>query len=286
VHGALLLVSLLFGLSFVAVKLVLDEVPARAWAFYRVLFATCLLVPLGLGFSRGKPLPPLRVWLWLLPASILGVVLNQALFALGLERTTPAHSALIVSTIPILTLGLALLVRQEQIDRRKLIGMGCAFLGVLILIEADQMFLAGFEFGETAEGDLFTLCNACSFACFLVLMRKVAKGVDAFQTTAICFLYATVLLGIWSWPALSEENFDVLLESNILPFAAYAVIGGTVLTYFLNNWALRYTPSSQVAVYTYVQPLVATVLSMSLGQDSPDLRFFLAAILVFLGVMR
>ncbi len=269
-----------------AVKLVLDEVPARAWAFYRVLGATILLVPLGLLFSRGKSWPPLRIWLWLLPASILGVVLNQALFALGLERTTPAHSAVIVSTIPILTLTIALLVRQERFDRRRLLGMGSAFLGVMILIEADQMLLAGFEFGETAQGDLFILCNAFSFACFLVLMRKVAKGVDAFQTTAICFLYATILLGLWSWPVLDEQNFAVLLEAEILPYAAYAIIGGTVLTYFLNNWALRYSPSSQVAVYTYVQPLVATILSMALGQDSPDLRFFIAAALVFMGVMR
>lgn len=285
-HSALLLVSLLFGLSFVAVKLVLDEVPARAWAFYRILGATILLVPVSLWLSRGKPLPPLRVWLWLLPASLLGVAINQGLFALGLERTTPAHSALITTTIPLLTLLIAVLFRQEHLSRKKIFGLGCALLGVLILLEVDDLVLHGFTVEYTLVGDLYILGNSFSFACFLVLMRRVGREVDPAIATAICFLYATVFLGVWSWPVLDAQNFAAVLGTEILPYALYSIIGATVLTYFLNNWALRHVQSSKVALYIYLQPIVATVLSMALGQDSPDLRFFLATALVFMGVLR
>lgn len=286
VHAALLLVSLLFGLSFVAVKLVLAEVPARAWAFYRVLGATILLVPASLWLSRGKPLPAPKIWLWLLPASLLGVAINQGLFALGLERTTPAHSAVITTTIPLLTLVIALLFRQETLSRRKVFGLCSALLGVLILLEVDELILQGFRVEDSLVGDLFILANSCSFACFLVLMRKVGRQVDPGIATAICFVYATVFLGIWSWPVLDAENFAAVLGSSVLPYALYSIIGATVLTYFLNNWALRHTQSSKVAIYIYLQPIVATVLSMAMGQDSPDLRFFLATFLVFMGVLR
>ena len=58
-----------------------------------------------------------------------------------------------------------------------------------------------------------------------------------------------------------------------------------MLVYFLNNWALRHTHSSQVALYIYLQPVVATGLSSYQGTDEPDLRFYLAASLVFCGLV-
>ena len=66
--------------------------------------------------------------------------------------------------------------------------------------------------------------------------------------------------------------------------AVYAVLGSTVLTDFLSTWVLRHTHSSQVALYINVQPLVAASLGAALGEGLPGQRFFVALLLVALGL--
>jgi drug/metabolite transporter (DMT)-like permease len=67
-------------------------------------------------------------------------------------------------------------------------------------------------------------------------------------------------------------------------FAAYVVVGATVVTYLLNTWALRHTRSSEVALYINVQPLVAAGLNTALGAPPPGAAFFVALGLVAAGL--
>ena len=90
VHAALGLVTVLFGINFVGMKLVVAEVPAMTWAAFRIFVATAILVPLTPFLSRGAfRLPRLRQLPALGLAALLGLALNQLLFAMGLELTTP-----------------------------------------------------------------------------------------------------------------------------------------------------------------------------------------------------
>ena len=74
------------------------------------------------------------------------------------------------------------------------------------------------------------------------------------------------------------------MAPGIWQIAAFIVLGGTVVTYFLNNWALRHAESSQVTLYIYLQTVVATSLATAMGKPLPGTRFFLAALLVGAGL--
>ena len=104
IHSALLLVSLLFGVNFVLVKEVLAAVEPRAWALFRLGSATLVLLPLV--FVRRtdgrRRWPPARLYGWLTLAALLGVFLNQSLFTVGMKYTTPDHSAVINTSIPVI----------------------------------------------------------------------------------------------------------------------------------------------------------------------------------------
>jgi drug/metabolite transporter (DMT)-like permease len=225
------------------------------------------------------------VWLTLAPAALLGFAANQALFAAGMARTTPAHAAVINTSIPITTLALAVLARQERASRAKMLGIALALTGVSVLLRVDRLLVSdAAEGGETLVGDLLILGNATVFSAFLVLMRKLARDVAALTATAICFAWATAMVAPWSWPEISTATLAPLLEPGILPWALFVILAATVLTYLLNNWALRHTHSSQVALYIYTQPVIATALSIALGRDRLSLRFMIAAALVFGGI--
>ncbi len=284
VHLALLTVSLLFGANYVFTKLVLAAIPAPAWVAFRIVAATTLLVPLGLLLGKGKV--PLRLLPGLAVASLLGIVCNQVLFTEGMARTTPAHSAVINSCIPVWTLVLAVLFRQERFTLRRAAAVAIALAGVATLLRADRLLLGGEGLSrQQIVGDLLTWANGVSFALHLVLLRRLGARLDPYRATAVMFVAAALMVPCYSAPAMTTANLTALTTTPILWFALYAVLFSTVVTYLLNTWALRHTHSSQVALYINVQPLVAAALGPAFDQPFPDWRFFVALAGVSLGLL-
>jgi len=66
---------------------------------------------------------------------------------------------------------------------------------------------------------------------------------------------------------------------------AFIVLGPTVGAYALNTFALKRLDSSVVAFFIFLQPLIATTLSILRGYEQPTLRLFVAAAIVFAGVL-
>jgi len=167
---ALLAVQIIFALHYLAAKTVVETVPPRAWALLRVAAAALLL--LLLNAIRRKGVRVTRADLGRIALfAVFGVVLNQLCFTEGIHRTTPSHSALINTLIPVSTYLFALLLRTESVTARKASGLLLAFAGVLILLEVHD-----FNYQERwVRGDLLTLLNASSFGFFLVISRKVVR---------------------------------------------------------------------------------------------------------------
>ena len=66
--------------------------------------------------------------------------------------------------------------------------------------------------------------------------------------------------------------------------AAWAVAVPTVLAYLVNMWALRRVQATSVAIYVYLQPVVAGVLAVLVAGEKPTLRTAFSAVLIFAGV--
>jgi drug/metabolite transporter (DMT)-like permease len=74
------------------------------------------------------------------------------------------------------------------------------------------------------------------------------------------------------------------LSPLLLGSAIFAVVGGTLMTYFLSNWALAHTHSTQVALFVYIQPVVAALFAWAwMGQPITP-RMVASSGLVFVGV--
>jgi drug/metabolite transporter (DMT)-like permease len=287
VHLALITVSLLFGGNYVFTKRILATVSPTAWVLFRIATATALLVPLALLLRRSRRRPDRRLLAGLLLASFLGVGLNQILFTEGMARTTPEHSAIVNALIPTWTLIAAVSFGQERLSGLRIASIAISLLGVLYLLGIDRM-LGGADGagdpGASLLGDLLTMGNGIGFALHLVLMKQLGKTLDPWLATAILFLFGTAMIGAWSAPTITADDAVLVTTPPVLWFALYVIIGATVLTYLLNNWALRHTHSSQVALYINVQPLVAAALNSALGAPPPGHRFFVALILVAIGI--
>jgi drug/metabolite transporter (DMT)-like permease len=267
-------------------KLILASVPAKSWVLFRISGAMIVLLPLAMWLRTKRSLPGLRSWLLLGIASLFGVTLNQILFTEGMVRTTPEHSAVVNSCIPMWTLMVAVIAGQERLNARRVIAMLSALCGVLYLLGLDEMIASkqgGFS-SATLSGDLLSAANGIVFAIHLVMMRKIGRDIDPWTTTAILFFQGALMIALWSGPNIKAADVTAVTMPPILWFAIYTILASTVLTYLLNTWALRHTHSSNVALYINVQPIVAATLNCALGAPAPDHRFYVALGLVAFGL--
>ncbi len=273
-RAALLTVQLLFGVNYLVSKQVLAVIDAAAWSALRAGSAFVILAALAV-LGRRK-LPPARDLLALAVCALFGVALNQVLFLEGLARTTPAHSALICSQIPLFALVAAVVLRVEKLTLRKAAGLVVGMAGVLVLLEVDRFR----PDAATVVGDLLTLANTASYGLFVVLSGRIMMRNDPLAATAVVFGFGAAAILLYGGDDLARVDLGALSATTWLQMT-YAVVGATVVPYFLNLWALKHTHASRVALYVFLQPVVATVLAVALRDDPVTWRLLVAAGLVF-----
>jgi drug/metabolite transporter (DMT)-like permease len=154
-----------------------------------------------------------------------------------------------------------------------------AFSGVLVLRNVEKFNLSD----KTLWGDLLQVLNCLSYAFFLAYGKKFLETHDRLWATGWMFTYGSVGLTLLSvsewesfaWPPMTTELWWCMV---------FAVVGGTLLTYFLNNWALAKTHSSHVALFIYIQPVVASMLAWAWKGENPTLRTYASSAMIFLGM--
>ena len=278
VRAALLTVQLLFGINYLVSKVIVTEVSPAAWAFLRAGSAFVLLAIFAVIGRRS--LPPARDLGLLALAGLFGVVLNQGLFLEGLSRTTVGRSALICAQIPTFALVFSLVAGQEKLTLRKGLGFAAGLTGVLILLEADRFAWDN----RWLVGDLLTLANAASYAMFVVIGRKVMARNDPLAATAVVFFFGSIGLGIYGGRELAGLDFGGLTPG-LLGAMVYVVLGATVVTYFLNLWAVKRVQATRVALYIFLQPVLAAVLGVAFRGEEVTARVVMATALVFLALL-
>ena len=275
---SLIAVQVMFGFHYLAAKFVLAEMPPRAWAFSRIAAAAVLLWAFCFATRRPIPKDP-KTWGLLALFSIFGVGINQVCFVEGLSRTTPTHSSLINTTIPVSTLAFAVLLGRERIRLRNVIAMLVAMAGVLLVI---RPWAASLPSG-IQTGDLLTLVNATSFSFFLVISKPLMTRIDALAGTAILLTFGALLIGILGVPPLLTVEVATLSVS-FWWLAAFIVLLPTATAYVINYWALGKVDSSLVAFFIFLQPAIAASLSWVLLGERPAAVMFAGAALICLGV--
>lgn len=275
---ALVTVQVLFGLWPIAAKVLFAALEPLVLATVRTIAAAAVMALLHPLLVR-HPVSWRREG-WLLPAlALLGVVLNQGLFTVGLRYTTAVHATLIITATPVFTYALAVLAGRERLGPRRALGIGLALGGALYLIG-----LSRFE-GNTRQalGDFLIGLNTIAFAAFLVWSKPLNERYSPFSgITAVFLLGALMFLPVGLAAGMLEQV--PRLTGRQLWVLAFAILGPTVLTYALNATALRTVPASTVAVFIYLQPVVTALAAWWLLDDPPSPRIVPAALLVFVGV--
>lgn len=215
----------------------------------------------------------------LIICSALGVAGNMLMFFKGLSLTTPVNASVLMLVSPVFVLIFSSFLFKTKPTWIQYSGILLSFAGAVLLIGGKNISISG----DTFTGDLFIIGNAISYAFYLVYVKELLFKYKSMTVIAFLFAVGFVMVLPFGWGDLAKASFSTF-PAFVWWAIAFVVLGTTFVAYLLNAWALQKTSSEIVGSYIYLQPIIATVIGVSLGQDSLTPGKILAALLVFAGV--
>jgi drug/metabolite transporter (DMT)-like permease len=279
-HFALATVAIIYGLNYVIAKGVMNDGHLSPFQFILLRVGAGVIL-FWLFFSifikeriDYKDLP------YLILCAACGTAINQLAFFAGLNHTTPIHASLIMTIVPILVLIASRILIKERITFRKVTGIILGLCGAAYLISSGQELSLS---NNLIKGDLFILINVTSYGLYLVLVKKMLSKYNAVTVVTWLFTIGFFMVLPFGLDGITEVKWHTF-DAGVWWAIAYVLIGTTFLAYLLNAVALARVSPSTVSIYIYLQPFIATLASVALGEETLDHIKVLSGVLIFTGV--
>lgn len=267
----LILAMLCFG----TIGYFVDKIPLKSGeiALYRAVSAV-LLIGLYMLFTKQKissDISKKDLLLLFLSGVLIGI--NWILLFEAYNYTTVSVATLSYYFAPVIvTVGAAILF-GEKMSLKRWICVGGSAVGLAILT----------GLGDTAnsnqhiKGIAFGLCAAVFYAS-VVLLNKYIKGADGIQRTFLQFSSATAVL--LPYVLLTGGiNIGTLAPTEIASMLTVGFLH-TGIAYCLYFTAIKKIPGQQVSVLSYIDPLVAVIVSVSFMSELLSVLHIIGGVLI------
>lgn len=282
-HFACFTAYLIFGLNIVVCKDLTSSGAISPLALFtlRSLGAGVLfwLISLFLPKERveRRDLPKIFV------ASVLGFFLTQISFLMAISRITPMDCSIVASLSPLYTMFIAAYALKEPLSAQKIGGVVLSLCGVLYLI-LNSVTSTSAVVQTTPVGVLLMIANSLCFSLYLGIFKPTIAKYSVVTFMKWIFLFSTLMSLPFSAKEIVNTDFAALPLSYMAELA-FLIICATFVTYFLIPIGQKRLRPTLVSMYSYVQPIVAIVVSIYVGMDTLSWQKVLAAVTVFAGVI-
>ncbi|MDQ8039300.1 MAG: DMT family transporter [Rickettsiella sp.] len=242
------------AIGFAPIFVRLSEVGPIATGFWRVAIAFPILTVLSIG--QGSTLPEgeektnFKDYLWVLFAGVLFGG-DLATWHLSIQYTTIANSTLLANFSPVLIALWGWLILRKPPQKKLVIGLLFAIVGVAILINPGLHIDK-----QTLRGDALALITAFFYSGYLLVLNRARKKFTAFSSMAISTFSSMLTLLIIT--SFSTEKFIPHTEMAWLLLIALALFSH-ILGQGLIAYALPYLPVTFASTALLVQPMVAAI---------------------------
>jgi drug/metabolite transporter (DMT)-like permease len=260
----LLIVWVVWGSTYLAIRVTVREVPPMAAAALRFLAAGLVMAGIAAFRDRGQPRPTLRQVADYAFSGVLLLAVGNGL-VMWAEKSIPSSiAALIVATVPVWLLLLNGLRRggppwTARVWAGTLIGLA----GVALVARPQ----GGVEAGHWAAiGGLQVAC--ISWALGSLYAQNVPRRLPLFTASAVQMIAGGAVLVLES--AMMREDLSRFATASPAAWWAlgYLVAFGSLVAFTAFAFALNELPASTVGTYAYVNPVVAVILG-SVFLDEP-----------------
>lgn len=245
----LLTLGTVWGSSFLFIKLALNGFDPATLALCRTVLGGCFLI--AVAFLMGKRPPrERRLWLVLLVIGLIGNAMPFVMIKAGQQFIDSSLGAILITTVPLFTLGLAHFFSDDKFTWRKLTGVALGLAGVLILL--GPAALSGLD--SALNGQLLVIGGAACFAISMIITRRALGNVEPLVSAGWSLGFGALLLLPVSF-AIGDPAGSKLETLPVLALLALSVLstGMNILLLFV---LIKRTGPNFAAMNNYIAPVI------------------------------
>ena len=282
IYVKLFLTAVFWGGTFIAGRILAQEVAPFSGSFLRFLVASVCMFPLVWHFEGRLQSLRKKQFLLVFLSGMTGVFLYNVFFLTGLQTVQAGRASVIVASNPVLIpLFAALLFRGERMTVLKAVGVALSVTGAVYVITRGNPM--GILEGAMGRGELLIFGCVASWVSYSLIGKIVMKDVQPVSAvTYACLIGSAALLP----PALVEGMAGSIGSYSPAAWLSIVYLGffGTCLGFIWYYEGIREIGASKAAVFINFVPISAVLMSFFLLGEPVDLSLLAGGALVLSGI--
>lgn len=274
-HILAILLMVMWGISYLSIKVVVNEVEPTLCAFYRFLIASIILyILLKVKYPEEKVLKEDKLKMAL--GGLLGVAVYFFFENYSVAFTSAANVSILISSIPVFTLISQRIIFKEKLTLFKFMGALLSVIGIVIVVASkDRVNL----FSSGTLGDLMALGAALTWVLYNIVTSKFKGNYKSITITAYQAIWGTIFLSpslILGKPAVPSP----LAIANILYLAVFC----SFIAYVIYIYCLKVLGATVITTYINLQPIVSLIAAALILKEHITIWQVVGSIIIINGV--
>ncbi len=244
------IVAQVWGGSFIAIKIGVENIPPISLAFLRFAIASPFMLILSMIWKRSriniKELP------MLIAIALTGVTLLYILQFTGVKYTSATNASLLINTNVLFIAIFSWIFLKEPFSYRKLAGVLLGFAGAVLVILNGSLSLS-----LSSIGDILIIFSAICWAIYSILGKKMLKNYDAFSLTTYAFIIGTILF----IPFIYKDIWRLEISFTEWLIILYLSLICSVFAYVAWYYVLEKANATEVAIFLNLIPVFAMIMA-------------------------
>lgn len=286
--AGLLVVYLVWGSTYLAIRVAVETMPPFLMAGVRFLVAGAIMTLALMALKKFKATP--KQWAFNIVIGLFLLLGGNGLVSWA-EQTVPSGIAtLVVSFNPLMIVAAEWMIfaySKGELGAKPnalvFAGMGVGLVGLGLLVSPSLYAEAGGGHDPWRIGAIILACLAWTIGSMMVRYSK--NPVDPFSGSAIQMLGGGVWLVLFGGliGEFSQADLGAYSYRSIIAWW-YLVIAGSLLTFTTYVWLTKHASPTLVSTYAYVNPVVAVFLGWLMLNEVIDRNTYIAAAIIIAGV--
>ena len=283
VYVKLIFSAIFWGSSAIAGKILLETMRPSQVTFLRFFIATLILGVVV--FTQNKRQLKLSFYehVKLVILGVVGITLCYYFYFKGLNFSTAFNAGLIESTIPLVTLALSVLIKEERFDAINTIGFIIAYIGVIIIITKFDLSIilsSNYNFG-----DILLLFGTLCFGLYNVLLKQFNFSFDSQNIKLFyIFMYGSIALLAWLFFDSKENHLNWSFSNKDIISLTILSVGASVLSYVFFNDGINKIGASKASSFINLVPIITVVLALIVLRERPNISQMIGSVVILTGV--
>lgn len=274
------LICLIWGSTWLAIKIGLESVPPFLGAAFRFLIATAIMFALVYVRRVKIPRDTISLRLYIL-AGTCTFSLGYAFVYWGQQFIPSALASILFGTFPFFVAGFSwFLYKSEVLTWLKAAGILIGFTGVVVIFSEDLPS----SMGEVSGMGMVAMIIAAMIQAFAsVTVKKYGSNISTFALVSMGMLIGTCILFAIS---VATENWrEAIIDAKAIGSVLYLATFGSVVTFGTMFWLLKRIEAVILSLSAFITPIIAVLLGVVVAREEFTKQLYIGSALVLMGIL-